>query len=148
MKRTVLTLVLAVALVMGAVAAPALSLRPYRPEAVDFELSAPDAGRRARTARTHGVVSPVIDAPRRFNLVGMRWRGRAKPLIAVRVRRSGASWSPWTPVASHPDGGPDGAERGRRSLSSPVWAGEADQIQYRLSRPLTGLRLHLSLIHI
>ena len=142
-KRTLVILVLACATVLAAVAAPALSLRPYRPEPVDFEMAAP-GGPAVRAAGAAGFVSPVLRAPRRFNLAGLRWSGSAEPRIAVRVRRSEGRWGRWTPVAGHPDGGPDPrrAEPGSRSVSSPLWAGEADELQYRLSRPVAGLRLH------
>ena len=143
MKRTLVTSTLACALALAAVAAPALSLRPYRPEPVDFELAAPGAPP-LRAAATAGFVSPVVRAPRRFNLAGLRWSGRAAPRIAIRVRRTGGRWSAWTPVAGHPDGGPDPTrgEPAGRSVSSPLWAGEADELQYRLSRPVARLRLH------
>ena len=143
MKRTLATLTLACALVLAAIAAPALSLRPYRAEPVDFELDAP-GGPAVRGAAASAYVSPVLRAPRRFNLAGLRWSGRATPRIAVRVRQSGGRWSRWTPVAGHADGAPDAGvnEPAGRSLSSPLWAGEADEIQYRLSRPVARLRLY------
>ena len=144
MKRTLLTLTLASVLALAFVVAPALSLRPYRPQPVDFEIAAPAAGPPARTASASGLVSPVIRAPRRFNLVGLRWRGRAAPAIAIRVRSAGGRFSPWTPAGGHADGGPDPGrgEPGGSGVSTPVWAGEADEVQYRLSRAVPGLRLH------
>ena len=54
---------------LGVVAAPAISTKPYRPEPVDFSIAArdllgdPDPGA--------GVVSEPIEAPKRFNLVGL-----------------------------------------------------------------------------
>jgi len=127
-------------------AAPALSLRPYRPAPVDFEMAAPSGGdvRAARADR--GYVSPAVRAPKRFNLVGMRWRGgEDEPKIAVRVRASGERWGRWTPVGSHPDGAPDpGTAEATTAggVSAPVWSGESDELQYRLSEPVEGLRLH------
>ena len=120
---------LALALVAGlvAVTGPALSLSRYRPAPVDFELApAPLA-----SAAGGPLVSKALRAPRRFNLVGGRWRGRADPRLAIRVRKAGARWSRWAPLT---------AEYG--STSAPVWVGEADQIQYRSRRPAPGLRLH------
>jgi N-acetylmuramoyl-L-alanine amidase len=128
-------------LALAAVAAPAISSRHWRPAPVDFEL-APASG--ATVARAGGVfVSRPLRAPKRFNLVGMRWRGSAEPRIRIRTRRSGERWGPWTPLASHAEDGPDpGRGEGLRGVSAPAWVGEADQIQYRLSRRLPGLRLH------
>jgi hypothetical protein len=125
-----------------AVAAPALSLHPYRPDPVEFELRAPPDGLGTTGAR--GFVSREIRAPKRFNLVGFAWEGSAEPAIAVRVRADGEAWSRWTPVPSEPDGAPDpgGSETIVGGVSQPVWAGQADYLQYRLSRRPPGLRLH------
>jgi hypothetical protein len=124
---------------MAAVAAPALSGARWRPQPLDFEL-APPAGAQAAGG---DVVSRPLRAPRRFNLVGLRWRGRAEPRVAVRVRRSGRRWSRWLALDSHAEHGPD-PSRGERTVgaSAPLWAGDADQVQYRLSRRVPGLRLH------
>ncbi len=105
-----------------AVAAPATA-RP-----VDFELAA--AGQ-ARAASAGGaLVSKQLTTPRRFNLVGMRWRGRAQADIELRVRSDGR-WSRWAHLGSHASG-----------TSDPIWVGRAGAVQYRLSRPLPGLKLH------
>lgn len=124
-----------------AVAAPALSLSRYRPSPVDFEL----APRSAAVASAHGsLTSRALRAPHRFNLVGLRWRSRAEPRLALRVRRSGGRWSRWAKVSTEQQDGPDPANReaGRGLASSPMWVGEADEVQYRTSRRLPGLRLH------
>ena len=70
--------------------------------------------------------------PRRFNLVGLRWRGRAAP------RRGAARAAP------RPRLEPLGAARHARAAgaSDPLWVGSGDAVQYRLSRPVRGLRLH------
>ena len=140
-KRSLATLLGAALAAALTVAAPALSVRPYRPEPVEFEVAAPAAARAA--ASGGGFVSPALRAPKRFNVVGLRWKGSGRAAIAVRVHSAGGRWSRWTPVPAAPDGGPDttGGEAGTRSISAPVWAGEADLVQYRLSRPLPGLRL-------
>ena len=126
MKRVALLLFA----VLAITAAPALSVRPYVPAPVDFEL-APPAGARAAAAGSGPVVSPVLRAPKRFNLAGLRWRGRRDVEVALRARRDGGAWSRWTPVGAHGPGGSD-----------PAWFGDADLIQYRLSRPVPGLRIH------
>jgi hypothetical protein len=124
------------------IAAPALSARPYRPEPVRFSIPAPAGGLGAVSAR--GFVSKPIAAPNRFNVVGFEWDGHAEPAIAVRVRADGEDWGRWTTVPARPDGAPDpgsGEERGR-GVSEPVWAGEADYVQFRMSNRPPGLRLH------
>jgi hypothetical protein len=88
-----------------------------------------------------GAPSPVLRAPRRFDLVGVR---DAPAGLQVRTRRRGGSWSPWTPLHAHGDHAPDvvrGGEDGRPS--DPVWAGGADELQLRAGRPVGGpLRMH------
>ena len=118
----------------------AVSPASAAPRAVDFEL-APRADAVAAAAGT-GVRSRPLRTPGRFNLLGMRWRGRATPEIDVRVRR-GKSWSRWQELEAHADHNPDRG-RGERALrsSDPLWVGSARAVQYRLSRPVAGLRLH------
>jgi hypothetical protein len=110
----------------------------------DFEL-APSAAVAAAGASRAGasVVSRRLPTGRRFNLVGMRWRGRAEPRVELRVRRPERGWSRWQQIAAHADHNPD-PHRGERvaSASDPLWVGSADGVQYRLSRQVRGLRLH------
>jgi hypothetical protein len=110
-----------------------------RGEPFDFEI----APRAVATAAAAGVVSPRLATDRRFNLVGMRWRGRAEPAISVRVRRPGRGWSRWQEIEAHADHNPD-PRRGERTAaaSDPLWVGSADAVQYRMSRRVAGLRLH------
>jgi hypothetical protein len=100
------------ALVALPASATANTGRPF-----DFELAPPG-----------GMAHRVATKP--FNLVGMRWRGSAKPEIAIRVRRSERGWSRWEELHA------------RGHASDPLWVGEADAVQYRLSRRVPGLRLH------
>jgi len=123
MKRAAL-LVFAV---LAVTAAPALSVRPYLPEPVDFEMAAPAAS----AASAGSYVSPVLRAPKRFNLAGLRWRGDRHVEASLRARRDDGSWSRWAPVGTHDETGSD-----------PVWFGDADFIQYRLSRRVPGVRIH------
>ncbi len=122
------------------VALPALSLSRYHPRPADFEL-APAA---PVLAAGGAVVSRPLRAPHRFNLVGLRWRGGAAPRVALRVRKSGGRWSRWARLATEQQDGPDpGTREAARGLaSSPLWVGEADEVQYRASRPLARARLH------
>ena len=134
MKRAGFTLVCVLALVFAGAAQA--SRGPS-----DFEMRAP-AGASAAAAGPYK--SHVLRAPRRFDLVGMRWSGRLRPTISLRARKAGGHWTKWTRVPTDPDDSPDkGArERTRGGFSAPVWTGDADYVQYRLSRRVSGLRLH------
>jgi N-acetylmuramoyl-L-alanine amidase len=105
----------------------------------DFEV----VPRATASAASTGGASGAVSTARRFNLVGMRWRGRAEPGIRLRVRRPGGGWSHWESLAAHADHNPDprGGERAVGS-SDPIWVGTGDAVQYRLSRRVPGLRLH------
>ena len=141
MRRTLLLSAVVVG-VLVLVAAPALSLRPYQPRALDFEMAAPALVQKAGSGP---VESPVVRAPKRFNLVGMRWSGQGEPRISMRVRRSGGAWSDWVRVGAGSEHAPDpgtGERHVAGGASDPVWAGEADELQYRLSRRVSGVRLH------
>ena len=128
MRRLAVLLVAAGLLVW--LAAPALSSRPFVPRVAEFE-QALDAGGWARTA-DGGRRSPVIRAPKRFDLVGLRWRaGSGEHDAAIRVRRSGGRWGRWTRMAADHAGG-GGTE--------PVWAGGANAYQLRLDGRPRGLR--------
>jgi hypothetical protein len=104
--------------------------------ATDFE-DRVALGQGARSAARGVVVTDVLRAPRRFDLVGFRWGDRRPVDLEVRVRRDRGRWSPWT-EAEQADG-PAGA-------SDPVWAGGADAYQLRLSRRPRGLRAHF--VHV
>jgi hypothetical protein len=128
----------AAALLCALLALPATaSGRPRAP--FDFELGPTSA----LSAAGGGVVSQPLATARRFNLVGLRWRGRAAPSVSVRVRRPGRGWSRWQGLKAHSDHAPDPGtgERSRRS-TDPLWVGSANAVQYRLGRRVAGLRLH------
>jgi hypothetical protein len=125
MMRKRLALGVCVAL-LGAfawVAAPALSLRPYMPGGVDFERGIPSAKRipaaavtAARSAHPHERaprwISPPVEAPHRFDLVGV---ARETRTVQIRVRDEGGRWSEWV---EQEDG-------------TPIYVGGADQAQVR-----------------
>jgi N-acetylmuramoyl-L-alanine amidase len=105
------------------VAAPALSLRPYIPGAVDFERAIPSAKRMAPAAvasarranpgeKPARWISPPIEAPHRFDLVGVAREMRA---VQIRVRDDGGRWSDWV---EQDDG-------------TPIYVGGADQAEVR-----------------
>jgi uncharacterized protein with LGFP repeats len=132
-KRLFMGVCLALITALAWVAAPALSLRPYIPGAVDFEHAIPSAKRiapatvaSARAAHPRRAaprwISRPIDAPHRFDLVGV---AREMRTVEIRVRDDGGHWSNWV---EQEDG-------------TPIYAGGADQAQVRASfRP--GGRLH------
>jgi hypothetical protein len=147
MVRVLAIAALAAVVALAAVAAPALSTNPYRPEPVDFSAAAP--GVVGDPDRGEGVVSEPVEAPKRFNLVGLTWSGadqadHAEPALAMRTRTDGGGWTRWTPVGAHAEDGPDPGsdEASADGMSNPVWAGEADWVQYRSSERLPGVRLH------
>jgi N-acetylmuramoyl-L-alanine amidase len=144
-KRALLLLVLGAASALAFVAAPALSLESWRPEPVDFELAAPhDAVLGTRLSANSGVISKPLRAPKRFNLVGLRWRGAGEPGVALRTRTDGGDWTRWAPLYTHLEDAPD-VGRGEPAVSggsNPAWVGEADWVQYRMTRRMRGVRLH------
>ena len=107
------------------VAAPALSSQRYQPGGVDFEqplgavkpAAGVPAGKLDRPAAHAGkgpvsYRSGVIEAPERFDLVGL---AREMRPLEFRARTDGGEWSGWTETA-------DG---------DPIWFGGADQLQVR-----------------
>ena len=144
MSRTLPLLAALIAGALSLVAVPAQSAKPYSPKPVDFELSAPAAGVSGAGARRE-YVSPPLKAPKRFNVVGLRWRGPGEHArLKVRVRRDGGRWTAWHELEATSAEGPDGGrgERAARGLSGPAWAGQADWVQYRSKRRLPGARIH------
>lgn len=144
-KRVPLIIVSFVLLGALGLAAPALSARHSPPRAVEWEQEAPQRPVSARAASARGLLAAPVRPGRRFNLAGLRWRGSDEVGIAVRARTAGGKWGRWTSVPTQPDGGPDpgrGESTAPGAISAPVLTGDADALQYRLSRPLPGLRLH------
>jgi hypothetical protein len=101
--------------------APALSLRPYAPQPTDFtqpvpRASATGAPDSARASRGQDgpvrFVSGVIEAPARFDLVGIE---REMDPIEYRARLGGEEWSDWIETAN----------------GDPVYFGGADELQLR-----------------
>jgi hypothetical protein len=119
----------------GAAAAVASALRPAapaiaaRPDSL-FEQRL-DFGARAAAASADGWwTSPVLRAPRRFDLIGLRWAHGWRAEAQVRARRRGGRWTRW--VTLHPTGdhGPDhGAVP---AGTDPAFTGAADEYQLRL----------------
>ena len=78
-------------------------------------------------------MSRVVRPGRRFNLVGLRWRGGQIASLGFRVRRDGGGWSRWVAVGDRhrPRARPRHARgSGARAASRiPLWAGDADEVQ-------------------
>jgi hypothetical protein len=120
------TLKLGVAAAVTAVTRPASALAG---EPALFEMALPD-GRNAYAAsgwRTTG----VLEAPRRFDLIGLRWRGKANLHAQVRARRRKGSWSRWVDLP-HPHAPLSGTD--------PAWTGPCDLFQLRLRGSARDLR--------
>jgi hypothetical protein len=128
------------ALGLGAAAAAGVVLGPRAALAARpalFELGL--GGEAARAAAAGGWhTSRVLRAPRRFDLIGLRWARGARLSAEVRARRRGGSWSPWVPLAVVAGHGPDG-ERPVAG-TEPVWTGPADYFQLRMHGSARGLR--------
>ena len=133
MKRAGFTFVCVLALWWAGVAHAAA-----RPS--DFEMQGPVGA----VAAGGPYKSQVLKAPKRFDLVGMHWSGRLSPTISLRAKKADGRWTKWTRVPAEPDDAPDAGSRERspRGFSAPVWTGDADYVQYKLSRRVAGLRLH------
>jgi hypothetical protein len=121
--RFMMGVCLALITALAWVAAPALSLRPYIPGAVDFEHAIPSSKRMApaavasaRSAHPHEAaprwVSPPIEAPHHFDLVGV---AREMRTVQIRVRDHGGGWTNWV---DQDDG-------------TPIYVGGADIAQVR-----------------
>ena len=130
------------ALAMWAVA-PALSGGRYVPDPVEFESAVPAPESGTHAARRS--VAPVVRPGKRFNLVGLHWRGGKIRSLGMRVRSPGGKWSRWVAVGTHADHAPDRGSRElrrTRRVSDPVWAGQADAVQLSLAgKDVRDLRL-------
>src|SRR6478672_3774645 len=126
------------ALGLGAAAVAAGALRPRSALAAGtslFELALPSEGAHAAGGWR---VTPVLHAPRRFDLMGLRWKRGGRLEAQVRARRRGGSWSPWLPLHTAGDHAPDGADApagtarhltGRLRRKRPVRARESQSSQ-------------------
>ena len=130
MARKLRFLLLAcVGVTLGWGVAPALSLTPYTPGAVDFTQPVPAVvalegaghGSQARASGAPGAhggdgpvryLSPVIEAPARFDLAGIAGEMHS---LEYRGRPDGGEWSPWVETGN----------------GDPVYFGGADELQIR-----------------
>ena len=126
------------ALGLGAAAVAGGALRPaLRLRRGHLAVRARDRRGRARTSRA-GAPRAVLQAPRRFDLMGLRWKRGGQLDAQVRARRRGGSWSPWMPLHAAGDHAPDGARA--PAGTEPAYTGAADVFQLRLRGSARGLR--------
>jgi len=128
-------------LTLGAGAAAIVVLRHpaaalARPSA--FEMALPETATGTATASGDWRTLPVARAPRRFDLVGLRWSSGKLDAVEIRARRRTGDWCPWTRVGPMGDHAPD-ASRARRGTDA-VWTGAADLVQVRVRGGARGLR--------
>jgi N-acetylmuramoyl-L-alanine amidase len=86
----------------------------------------------------------ATEAPTRFNLLGLHWRGPGRILFRT---RGGSGWSPWRAAEAEAEDLPDrGTEEARRlrgwRIGSPWWTGTADRIQVRTRGRVQRVRAH------
>jgi N-acetylmuramoyl-L-alanine amidase len=130
----------------GAVAAVAGALRPAVPAFAArpalFELDLEGALPRASAAAAGGWrTTPVLRAPRRFDLVGLRWARGSDAEAMVRARRRGGSWTEWAALHTIGDHAPDETEAGATPPGTdPAFVGAADELQLRVRGNPRGLR--------
>ncbi|HET9738142.1 MAG TPA: peptidoglycan recognition protein [Solirubrobacteraceae bacterium] len=119
----------------GALVAAAVGLRPSpalaaRPAAL-FELPLDGLSTRASAAAAGGWrTSGVLDAPRRFDLVGLTWARGSSAEAQIRARRRGGRWTGWVTLHPAGDHGPDRGDA--PDGTDPAFVGTADQFQLRL----------------
>jgi len=114
---------------------PALAARPASLFEMDLDAHLQAAG----AARAGGwQTTPVLRAPRRFDLIGLRWARGSHAEAEVRARRRGGRWTEWAPLADAAEHGPD---HGRPVAGTdPAFVGAADEFQVRLRGAPRALR--------
>jgi N-acetylmuramoyl-L-alanine amidase/FlgD Ig-like domain len=86
----------------------------------------------------------ATEAPVRFNLLGLHWRGPGQVFFRV---RGAAGWSPWREADAEPGDLPDrGTDEARRArgwrIGSPWWTGVAERVQVRARGRVQRVRAH------
>jgi hypothetical protein len=80
----------------------------------------------------------ALRAPRRFDLIGLRWNRGGRLEAQVRARRQSGSWTAWAPLHPAGDHAPDGGRS--PSGTEPAFTGAADVFQLRVKGHATGVR--------
>lgn len=86
----------------------------------------------------------AAEAPTRFNLLGLHWRGSGRVLFRVRGDKG---WSGWHEADAEPEDLPDrGTDEARRMrgwrIGNPWWTGAADRVQVRTRGRVERVRAH------
>ncbi len=86
----------------------------------------------------------AAEAPTRFNLLGLHWRGQGRVFFRVRGERG---WSAWHEAGAEPEDLPDrGTDEARRTRSwrigNPWWTGPAERVQVRTRGRVERVRAH------
>jgi hypothetical protein len=113
---------------------PALAARP----ASLFEMDLDAHLHAAAAARAGWRTSPVLRAPRRFDLIGLRWARGSHAEAQVRARRRGGRWTEWAALPDAADHGPDHSRP--VAGTDPAFVGAADEFQVRLRGAPRALR--------
>jgi hypothetical protein len=122
------------ALGLGAAAVAATALRSpaaalaARPALFELDLATEAT---AAASASGWRTTRVLRAPRRFDLVGLRWARGSHAEAQVRARRRGGEWTPWAMLHATGDHGPD-AGRAAPAGTDPAFVGAADELQLRL----------------
>jgi len=95
-----------------------------------FELALP--GTKAHAAAVWRTTD-VLQAPRRFDLAGLRWSRGSRLAAQIRTRAAGRRWTRWTPLPPSHGGDTLGTD--------PVFTGTADELQLRLRGSARGLKV-------
>ncbi len=122
---------------LGAAALAGGALRPRSALAAGtslFELAIEEDAAHVAGWRT----TRVLRAPRRFDLIGLRWARGGQLDAQLRARRRGGGWTPWMALPASGDHAPDGARA--PAGTEPAYTGAADVFQLRLRGSARGLR--------
>jgi hypothetical protein len=124
----------ALATAAGALSAPSPAFARRGPALFELDL----AGEAASAAVAGWQTTRVLRAPRRFDLIGLRWADGSRAEAQVRARPRRGDWTPWVTLHRTGDHGPD--EGTPPAGTDPAFMGAADEFQLRLRGNPAGLR--------